>query len=398
MKTLLNTILFFAFSILTSPVANANSFNLNGKVVGTEIYYHAYLWNSHYKLADSANIIDNSYFFNGEIANDGRFGELPYVVIILSQKPLTEKEINAQRLFSDTKSENCRVFLEESINLVFHSDRKTFSIEGGKLNQVQNLFLKEDESFKHQRDSAHKAIDKLDLSENEKDKNKSLQHHRLLTQKSYKFIEIIKQHPDSEAALNNIWPVVVNQWITAKEVLDTYNLFSEPLKSSKYGLYVYKDVARKIENEAKMAAPKIGVGSNMPGFSLPNETDKMVDSQANFSKYTLIDFWASWCGPCRKETPNIIKAFNEYGSKGFKVITISIDDLNDKQLWIKALKDDRMTSFTNLFNGSDVSGIANTLKIVSIPANYLVDANGLIVATDLRGVALDKKLEELLTK
>lgn len=398
MKTSFSVFLFLTISILTSRVANANSFTLNGKVVGTEIYHHAYLWNSHYKLADSASIVNNSFSFKGEIVPDERFGELPYVIIILSQKQLTENEINAQWLYSSMKPGNCHVILEDNIDLVFDSDRKIFTVKGDKLNQVQLLFLKEHDVFRSQRDSTYKSIDNSDLSKNEKENNKSVQYHRMLKQRSYKFIEIVKQHPDSEAALHNFSAVVVDQGLTAKEVLDAYNLFSQPIKSSKYGLHLYKDVAARIETEAKMAAPKIGVRSKMPTFSLVNEKSELVKSESKFSKYTLIDFWATWCGPCRKETPNIIKAYNKYGSEGFKVMTVSIDDLKDKSLWIKAIKDDSMNNFTNLFNGGDVSGIANTLKIVSIPANYLVDANGLIVATDLRGDALDKKLNELLSK
>jgi thiol-disulfide isomerase/thioredoxin len=400
MKIILAGFCLLAVSFITSSIAYANprTFSLSGKIVGEEKYTHAYLFNSQYKLADSTTIVENTYSFKGNIVPDERFGELAFVIVILGKKSLTENEIVAQRLLSNTKDGNCRVFLEENIKLIFNSDRKIFSVEGGRLNQVQSLFLKEQDLFRYRRDSAFKSIDKLDVSENEKDQQKLAEYQQVFKHRSQRFIELIRNHPDSEAALDNFSAVVVDQRLTAKEVLDAYNLFSDPLKSSKFGLHLYKDVAERIEMEAKMAAPKIKAGSKMPTFSLVNNAGKFIKTDDVYSKYTLIDFWATWCVPCRKETPNILNAYHTYADKGFKVITVSIDELQDKSLWIKAVNDDRMNNFTNLFNGGDVSGIAKTLQILSIPANYLVDANGLIMATDLRGEALTKKLSELFSK
>ena len=96
--------------------------------------------------------------------------------------------------------------------------------------------------------------------------------------------------------------------------------------------------------------------------------------------------------PCRKETPNLIKAYEVFRKKGFNVITISIDDLKDKVKWAEVLNEDKMNDFINLFNGGDLSGLASTLQVVAIPTNYLVDETGKILAMNLRGEDLVKFL------
>jgi len=133
----------------------------------------------------------------------------------------------------------------------------------------------------------------------------------------------------------------------------------------------------------------------LPVFELLNVHDEKIASTKVLGKYTLVDFWATWCVPCRKETPNLIDAYNKYHSVGFNIITVSLDSKSDRKKWEEVLAKDNMTKFTNLFNGGDESGLARQLKITTIPANYLVDDKGVIVATNLRGDGLRLALEEM---
>ena len=111
-------------------------------------------------------------------------------------------------------------------------------------------------------------------------------------------------------------------------------------------------------------------------------------------KYVLIDFWASWCRPCREENPNVVNAYKKYASKNFTVLGVSLDQA--KPAWINAIKMDGLT-WTHI---SDLKGwqndVAGMFHITSIPQNLLIDPQGKIIAKNLRGEALDNKLESLL--
>jgi len=139
---------------------------------------------------------------------------------------------------------------------------------------------------------------------------------------------------------------------------------------------------------------KSALGEKILDFTQNDTTGKPVQF-ANFKgKYVLVDFWASWCGPCRGENPNVLKAYNEYKDKNFTVVGISLDDKADR--WEKAIREDNMP-WTQL---SDLKGWKNELAdyygIQGIPSNLLIDPNGKIIAKDLRGEALHAKLAEVL--
>jgi thiol-disulfide isomerase/thioredoxin len=119
---------------------------------------------------------------------------------------------------------------------------------------------------------------------------------------------------------------------------------------------------------------------------------KPVSLDSYKGKYVLIDFWASWCKPCREENPNLVKAYEKYKSKGFNVLGVSIDGASQKAAWIAAIQKDGL-SWTQV---SDLKGAANEAAVLygveSIPQNFLVDPNGKIIARNLRGAGLNEKL------
>ncbi|GAA4439241.1 TlpA disulfide reductase family protein [Ravibacter arvi] len=138
----------------------------------------------------------------------------------------------------------------------------------------------------------------------------------------------------------------------------------------------------------------ISVGDLAPEFSLSDPDGKAVTLSSLRGKYVLLDFWASWCGPCRRENPNVVKLYDRYKSKNFEIYGVSLD--KDKEKWIQAIKDDNLT----WVHGSDLkywnSNVAAMYGVNGIPATYLLDQEGRVIAKDLRGAALEKKLEELL--
>ena len=142
------------------------------------------------------------------------------------------------------------------------------------------------------------------------------------------------------------------------------------------------------------AQNKTAIGAIAPDFKSKTPEGKTLSLSSLRGQYVLIDFWASWCGPCRQENPNIVKVFNQYKNKNFTILGVSLDD--DKADWLKAIKDDGLTwSHVSELKRWD-SPIVNLYKVEGIPASFLLDPQGKIIAKNLRGEALHSFLANAL--
>ncbi|WP_035564443.1 TlpA disulfide reductase family protein [Hymenobacter sp. IS2118] len=198
--------------------------------------------------------------------------------------------------------------------------------------------------------------------------------------------DYVTAHPDARFSL-----FVLQELEWSKHDLERYagwyQGLNEGLRTSPRGQRIGARIKR---------LQQVAVGAIAPDFTQNTPDNVPVTLSRLRGQYVLIDFWASWCGPCRQENPNVVKAYNEFKGKGFTVIGVSLDNPNGREAWLRAIAKDGLTWTQVSDLKSWNNAVAQAYGIQSVPQNFLLDPQGKIVATNLRGEELQSTLAKLL--
>lgn len=199
--------------------------------------------------------------------------------------------------------------------------------------------------------------------------------------------KFIQEHPGSYLSM-----YVLQNYAYGADYADIAPLFnglSESVKETEAG----KKFAERLP-----VLKSVAIGATAPEFAEADTSGKMVSLSSFRGKYVLVDFWASWCGPCRHENPNVVKAYNHYKDQNFTIVGVSLDQPNGRQRWLDAIHHDGLdwTQVSDLKFWNNKAAVLYGVR--GIPANFLIDPNGKIIAKNLRGNDLEDKLAQLFGK
>ncbi len=354
--------------------AKTKIYTITGSVKGLqsgEVYLQVY--NRTQERPDTIKIVDGKFNYSSKATNP----ELAIMVVADAEKNVNRKNVMMFFIEPDSK-----------INInIDTATKEKYIVTGSKANDEFLAFKKNSlAAIEEKEKQTFENVNPMTIN-NPATMDSLMKLSEIIQQERKKVVlDYLSKNKYSYVAIGYAYLLSI-QNDDAKFIENAYASASDTLKNSYYGT----EFKKKID-----AASKTEVGAIAADFT-STEIDGKAFKLSDFykgKKLVLIDFWASWCGPCRKENPNVVKAYNQFHSKGFDIVGVSLDE--EKHDWIGAVKKDNLT-WTHV---SDLKGwesqTARLYNVSSIPTNFLIDGNGKILASNLRGNDLENKLQELL--
>jgi peroxiredoxin len=357
-------ILALALTVLSCHTAK-DEFLIKGTIEGVDkgkVYLQKIVEGQPQGL-DTAEVVDGKFTFKGKL-------EVPDMRIL---------RLNERDYFAQFFLDNSTVTIKAKKD----SLRNT-QITGSPTQDIFKLYMAEMEKFGKDAGALQEKFRNAMVSGNTQDaENAKIDYQAMLDNNKVYTKNFIKEHPNS----------VVSAFITVARLADQIDdneldsiisLLSPEISNSEYVIKL-----KEMSQERKRTA----IGAEAADITMNSPDDKPVQLSSLRGKVVLIDFWASWCAPCREENPNVVKLYQQYHDKGFEIFGVSLD--KKKEDWVKAIKDDKL----NWIHVSDLqfwqSTAAKLYNVKAIPQSFLLDRDGKIIAKGLRGEALASKLAEL---
>lgn len=324
---------------------------------GTEIFLHDPITR---EKIDSSVVQNERFEFSG----------------LLTEK--TKQVIIATKGWSDYK-----YFWLENSEVGFKAEKGKFraaTITGLELQRSYDQFLKEQEPLQKSYDSL------FDISDGNFSADERKQINRLMLDLQEKITEGDKKYVrDNPGSMISAYILDVYKTTWGHSISnELFEPMQPEIKKSHYGKNI--DTYLILNKDLK-------IGDHFVDFELPNTAGEKVKASDFSEKYLLIEFWASWCGPCRKENPELVKLYNVHRSKGFEILGVSMD--TEKEAWIEAVRKDELPwQNVNNFSG-EIAAPDMIYGVAAIPDNVLINPSGIIIGRNLRGEELRKQLEKI---